>query len=157
MSDDRKETTYLVTHAGEDSAVLKAVEDGQVHTLSEAPDVEVGDVVRGTLAPEPPMEVTWRPVSIEERRRVTVERTAEPPTRQAREIAADAETGEVTVRERAGNGEIHVLRVPPDRTEGAASDVIEDEATLVRAARMDEVSRVEVRSADGVVSVRYLP
>ena len=153
----RKEGLFLVTHADADSVTLRDVVDSQVLTLSANPGLEVGSVIEATLEAEPPMEVTWRPVSIEERRRVTVERTAEPPTRQAREIAADAETGGVTVRERAGNGEIHVLRVPPDRTEGAASDVIEDEATLVRAARMDEVSRVEVRSADGVVSVRYLP
>jgi hypothetical protein len=153
---NEQEGRFLVTHADEDSAVLKDVDRGQVHTLAENPGIETGDLLEGTVAPEPPMEVTYRLVEFQSRRRLTVEESSEPPTRQERELAAEQPTGELTTRERAGDGEIHVMAVPEARTETAIEDVLEDEATLVRAARLD-VERVEVRGDDGVVSVRYLP
>jgi hypothetical protein len=71
-------------------------------------------------------------------------------------LAAEQEVGELTTRERAGEGEVHVISVPPGRTEQAVADVVEDETTLTRAARLG-VNRVEVRAAEGVLSVRYLP
>jgi hypothetical protein len=151
-----QEGRFLVTHVDESSTVLKDVDRGQVHTLADNPGVEINDVLEGTVEPEPPMEVTYRLVDVEARRSVTVERSSEPPTRQEREIAADQPVGELTRQERAGTGELHVLTVPEDRTEAAVADVLDDEATLVRAARLG-VERVEVRSDPGVVSVRYLP
>ncbi len=154
--DEKQEGRFLVTHADEGSAVLKDVDRGQVHTLGENPGVEAGELLDGTVAPEPPMEVTFRLVEFETRRCLTVEESPEPPTRQERELSADLPTGEVTREERAGKGEIHVLSVPEERTKAAAEDVLNDEATLVRAARLD-VERVEVRCESGVVSVRYLP
>lgn len=150
-----KEGTFLVTHADEESAVLRDVTDSQVHTLAENPGVESGEVVEGRIAPEPPMEVAWRLVEVEERRTVPVGRSPEPPTRHEQDLAAD-EAGELVTTDRAGEGELHVLRVPDERTDEAATDVVEDETTLARAARLG-VSRVEVRAAEGVVSVRYLP
>ncbi|WP_254535765.1 DUF5812 family protein [Halomarina litorea] len=157
MSDSEKEGRFVVTHAESDSAVLKDVDDGQVHTLGSNPGVEEGDVLSATLAPDPPLEVTWQVVEVETRRTVRIERSEEPPTTQERDIAAGQDVGDLTREERAGKGEIHVLTVPPEETEDAVSDVLDDEATVVRAARMDEVNRVEVRARDGVVSVRYLP
>lgn len=151
-----QEGRFLVTHADEGSAVLKDVDGGQVHTLAENPGVESGDLIEGTVAPEPPMEVAYRLVDLETRRNLTIEESPEPPTRQERELAADQPTGEVIKRERAGEGEIHVLPVPEEQTEAAVEDVLNDEATLVRAARL-QVERVEIRSETGVVSVRYLP
>ena len=151
-----QEGRFLVTHVDDDSAVLKDVDCGQVHTLAENPGVEVHEVLEGTVEPEPPMEVTYRLVDVDDRRSLTVEESPEPPTAQEREIAADQPAGELTTRERAGTGELHVLTVPEGQTEAAVADVLDDEATLVRAAQMG-VERVEVRSADGVVSVRYLP
>jgi len=153
---DQTRGRYLVTHADEESAVLREVDSGQVHTLVDHPDLAPGEVVEAALRPEPPMEVTWRLADLKERRSIPVEESPETPTRQAREVATGQAVGEVTRRERAGEGELHVLTVPPDRTAAAAADVVEDEATLSRAARLG-VSRVEVRAADGVVSVRYLP
>ena len=151
-----QEGRFLVTHADEGSAVLKDVDRGQVHTLAENPGVETGDLVEGTVTPEPPMEVTYRLVDVEIRRNIAVEESPEPPTKQERDLAAEQPVGEVTATERAGEGEIHVLAVPEERTESTVEDVLNDEATLVRAARLD-VDRVEVRSDSGVVSVRYLP
>ena len=151
-----QEGRFLVTHADEASAVLKDIERGQVHTLGENPGLDAGEVIEGTIAPEPPMEVTYRLVESEERRKLSIGESPEPPTQQEREIARSQPVGEVTRRERAGLGELHVLTVPEDRTERAIRDVVEDEATLVRAARLG-VNRVEVRSETGVVSVRYLP
>ena len=154
--DDTREGRFLVTHADEDSAVLKDVDRGQVHTLADNPGVEAGDVLEGAVEPEPPMEVAYTLVEGETRRHLTVEESPEPPTTQERDLATDQPEGEVTRTERAGTGELHVLTVPEGETEAAVADVLEDEATLVRAARLG-VERVEVRSESGVVSVRYLP
>ena len=157
MSDDTvREGRFLVTDADEASAILKDVDRGQVHTLADNPGVEAGDVIEGTVEPEPPMEVTYALVDVDDRRHVTVEESPEPPTTQERTIAADQPEGELTCRERAGDGELHVLTVPDEETEAAVADVLDDEATLARAARLG-VGRVEVRSEPGVVSVRYLP
>ena len=157
MSDDTaSEGRFLVTGADEASAVLKDVDRGQVHTLADNPGVEADDVLEGAVEPEPPMEVAYTLVEVETRRHLTVEESPEPPTAQERAVAADQPDGEVTRRERAGTGELHVLTVPESETEAAVADVLEDEATLVRAARLG-VERVEVRSDPGVVSVRYLP
>lgn len=158
MSDDTEKTgTFLVTHAEAESAVLKDVADGQVHTLSSNPGVEEYDAVEATVAPDPPMNVTWSVVEVEERRALSTEQSEEPPTTQEFEMADEQDVGEIARTERAGIGEIHVLSVPPEDTEDAVSDVLDDEGTLSRAARLG-VSRVEVRSDDdGVVSVRYMP
>jgi hypothetical protein len=151
-----QEGRFLVTHTEETSAVLKDINSGQVHTLSENPGIEEGEVIEGAVAPEPPMEVQYRLVDFEQRRQLSVEHSPEPPTKQERDIASDQPEGELTRRERAGTGEIHVLTVDEAETDAAVDDVLDDEATLVRAARMD-VNRVEIRSEPGVVSVRYLP
>jgi len=159
MSDSapaEKTSTFLVTHAEGDSAVLKDVHDGQVHTLSSNPGVEETDAVEATVAPDPPMNITWSVVEVRERRALSTERSGEPPTAQERDLADAQDVGEIARKERAGEGEIHVLTVPSEDTDDAVSDVLDDEGTLTRAARLG-VSRVEVRSDDGVVSVRYMP
>jgi len=155
--DGETEGTFLVTHADDDSAVLRDVERGQVHTLSSNPGLSEDDAVEGTVAPEPPLEVTAELVEVEERRPLSISESREPPTKQEREIAAEQSVGELTKEERAGIGELHVISVPEDETEAAVEDVLDDrEATLGRAARLG-VNRVEIRSEPGVVSVRYLP
>jgi len=151
-----KTSTFLVTHAEGDSAVLKDVHDGQVHTLSANPGVEETDAVEATVAPDPPMNLTWSVVDVEERRSLATERSDEPPTSRERDLAAEQTVGEIAREERAGEGEIHVLTVPPEDTADAVEDVLDDEGTLSRAARLG-VSRVEVRAEEGVVSVRYMP
>ncbi len=152
-----KEGTFLVTHAAEDTAVLKDTADGQVHTLTSNPGVAADDAVKATIAPAQPIEVAWELVEIEDRRSLTAEQSEEPPTTQEREIASTQEIGELTTRERAGIGELHVLTVPPEQVDDIISDVLDDEATLARAARLG-VERVEVRAdTEGVVSIRYLP
>ena len=151
-----KEGTFVVTEADPESAILRDVNDGQIHTLGSNPGLAVGEAIEATLAPEPPMEVVW---DVEETTRqfsVSVEESAEPPTQQALDLAADQPVGEVATRERAGTGEVHVLTVPEENTEAAVADVLDDDATVERAARIG-VERVEIRSEPGVVSVRYLP
>lgn len=156
---DTEETrgTFVVTHADEGSAVLRDVDAAQVHTLGENPGVETGDVLEATLAAEPPMEVTWTVRTIDDRRHVSVDESPQPPTTQERDIATEQSVGEVTRRERAGKGELHVISVPESETASAVEDVLDDDETLARAARMPAVTRVEVRSEPGLVSVRYLP
>lgn len=151
-----KTGTFVVTTADEEAATLRDVSDQQVVTLAENPDLTAGEVLEATVEPEPPMEVTYALAEVESRRTIPVERSDLSPTTMARDLAAEQAEGEITRRERAGEGEIHVLTVPEDRTDRAAADVVDDEATLERAARLG-VERVEVRDDDGVVSVRYLP
>jgi hypothetical protein len=154
---DAKTGTFLVTAGDDGSAVLRDVTDGQVHTLAENPGLEAGEAVEATVEPEPPLEVAWRVVDVTERWAISVEESSESPTTLERDIAAEQAVGELTERERAGTGEIHVLTVPEGETEAAVADVLDDEAGLrSRAARLG-VGRVVVRAAPGVVSVRYLP
>ena len=155
---DRSEGTFLVTAAGDASAVLKNVETGQVHTLSSNPGVECDDVVEGAVSPDPPMNVSYRLVETESRRSLSIEESEEPPTAHSAELAAEQAVGELTREPRAGTGEVHVITVPEDEAEveAAVDDVLDDEGVLTRAARLG-VNRVEVRSAPGVLSVRYLP
>jgi hypothetical protein len=154
---DRTEGRFLVTAADGDSAVLRDVETAQVHPLASNPGLERDEVVEAVIEPEPPLEVTWRVVDLRERRTVRLTESDQSPTALARELAADQAVGDVTRRERAGEGELHVVRVPEAETAAAVADVVDDrETVLARAARLG-VSTVEVRSAPGVVAVRYLP
>jgi len=152
----QKEGTFLVTHADEGSATLRDVADSQVVTLSDNPGIAAGSVIEATVEPEPPMEVTYELVELAAERTIPVEHVELEPTAQAKDIAADQPVGELTTRERAGEGEIHILTVPDDETDAAAADVLDDEGTVARAGRLG-VDRVEIRTAAGVVSVRYLP
>ncbi|WP_435100241.1 DUF5812 family protein [Halarchaeum sp. P4] len=151
-----KTSTFLVTHAEEGSAMLSDVHGGQVHTLSDNPGVDVGEVVEATVAPDPPMDVTYSVVEVEDRYTVDVHASEEDPTQQAHELAEGLSEGDLATAERAGDGEIHVLAVPEEQTEAAVEDVVEDMATVERAARVG-AKRVEVRSEPGLVNVRYLP
>ncbi|MBO4248713.1 hypothetical protein IL252_12895 [Halomicrobium sp. IBSBa] len=149
-----KSSTFLVTAADDETATLRDVVDQQVVTLSENPGLAADEVIEATVEPEPPLEVAYQIVDIERQWEIPVERSPESPTTLARDIAAEQADGEITKRERAGEGEVHVLTVPD--AEAAADDVLDDEATRERAARLG-VDRVSVRVGDGVVSVRYLP
>jgi hypothetical protein len=151
-----KTATFVVTSLDAEAATLRDVEDQQVITLADASDLEDGEVLRATVEPDPPLEVVYSLAEIHERRTIPIQDVDLEPTGLAKDIAAEQGTGEITRRERAGDGEIHVLTVPPDGTADAVADILADEATLERAARLDAV-RVEIRAADGVVSVRYLP
>lgn len=150
-----KEGTFLVAEAGPESALLRDVSDGQVHTLSENPGVEPDEVVEATLTAEPPMEVTWR-ADVESVREVDLVEADLEPTVHAREAAAEQADGDLTTIERAGEGEVHVLTVGPDAVEDAVADVLDDRATIERAAQLGAV-RVEVRTGETFLSVRYLP
>lgn len=153
-----KTGTFVVTHAESDSAVVRDVETAQVHTLASNPGLEVHDVLEATVAPDPPLEVTWQVVEVDDRRSIELVDSDLEPTQHSKVVAADADIGDLIQEERAGTGEIHVFRVPTDEVEAAARDVLEDEETIARAARLEAV-RVEVRRApdDEVLSVRYLP
>jgi hypothetical protein len=153
---ERAAGTFLVTAVDEASAVLLDVAGGRVHTLSENPGLERDDAVRGVLLADA-TGVTWSVAEEHERWTVSVGESDESPTAHARELAAEQDVGELTRRERAGEGELHVITVPEDRTADAVADVLADrEGVLARVARLG-VARAEVRSAPGVVVVRYLP
>jgi hypothetical protein len=152
----QKEGTFLVTHAEAETVTLRDVVDSQVLTLSENPGVEAGSVIEATVEPEPPMEVTYQVVELAAERTIRVETVELEPAAQAKSMAADQPVGEMSTRERAGEGELKVLAVPEGGAEEEAADSVADEGTVARAGRLG-VDRVEVRTAPGVVSVRYLP
>ena len=158
LPEDARTGTFLVTHADDASAVVRDVETAQVHTLASNPDCETGDVLVATIAPEPPLEVTWRVVSVTDRRDVEVVDSDLEPTRRSLEVGESTPVGELTTFERAGRGEVHVLSIPEETVDSAAQEVLADPETVARAARLGAV-RVEVRRSaeDGVLSVRYLP
>lgn len=153
---DEKEGTFVLTHVEAESAIISDVSNAQVHTLSENPGVVEGEVLEATVAPDPPMGVTFSVVEVAEQKTIPIEESDEPPTQQEVELAAGLDEGGLATTERAGIGEIHVLSVPESATAGAVSDVLEDQATVERAARLG-VNRVEIRADAGVVAVRYLP
>jgi hypothetical protein len=147
-------SSYLVTHAEAASAVVRDVVTGQVHTLAEHPSLHAGEVLQATVRPEPPLGVTSRIASLEERRDVPVAVSDEPPTAHERSMAG--ELGEVNRFERAGTGEIHVMRVPADTLEETVEDLQSDEEVIARAARLG-VDRVEIRCESQLLAIRYLP
>jgi hypothetical protein len=103
------------------------------------------------------MGVAWELDDLDDQWAISVEDSDLAPTQQEREIAAEQAVGELTRQERAGEGELHVITVPEDGVDEAVADVLDDaEGLRSRAARL-RVNRVEVRSAEGVVSVRYVP
>ncbi|USZ71210.1 DUF5812 family protein [Natronosalvus halobius] len=155
-----KTGTFVVTHAEDESVVLRDIDSAQVHTLAANDGLEIHDVLEATIAPEPPLEVSWTLVDVEDRRRVELVDSDLEPTTHSKDLVANADVGDLHQHERAGTGEVHVFRVPAAHVEEAARDVLQDEETIARAARLEAV-RVEVRRAvdgeDGVLSVRYLP
>lgn len=152
----QKEGTFLVTHADDESVTVRDVADSQILTLSANPGLESGLVIEATLEAEPPMEVTYTVSELAAEHEIPVEVVDLEPTAQAKELAADQPVGELTTRERAGTGEVHVLTVPDGEAAATAEEVAADEETIARAGRLG-VDRVEIRTAGGVVSVRYLP
>ncbi len=151
-----KRGTFVVTQVDEDSAVLTDVADAQVHTMDTNPELAVKEVLDANIATKPPLDVVWQFESIDDRRRIEVSVSEERPTKASREIAEGMTVGNLDRRERTDYGEIHVLKVPPGETETAVADIEADVATVTRAARLG-IRRVEIRSAAGIVSVRYLP
>lgn len=149
-----KSGTFLVTAADEGSAVLSDVADGQVCPLGENPGFEAGEVVGATLVPEGALGVTWRPAEVVERWTPVIEAVDEAPGRRALEVADGQEAGRLS-RVDIDEGELHVLSLPPERTEAAVQDVLADETTRRVAARLG-AKRVEIRGEAGVVGVRYL-
>jgi len=147
---------FLVTETDDETAVLRDVETGQVVTIDEHPEprLEALEILEGTVAPNPPTNVVWGVESVDRRWTVDLVDSDLEPTSQAREIAADLDVGDLETRERAGEGEIHVLGV--EDPAAAAGDVLDDEETVARAARLGAV-RVEVRRGEEFLNVRYLP
>jgi hypothetical protein len=152
----QKAGTFLVTHADEASVTVRDVADSQVLTLSDNPGLESGTVIEATLEAEPPMEVTYTVTDLAAEHEIPVAVVDLEPTAQAKDLAVDQPVGELTARERAGTGEVHVLTVPDGEAAATAEAVAADEETVARAGRLG-VDRVEIRTAEGVVSVRYLP
>jgi len=148
--------TFLVTETDPESAVLRDVETGQIHPIEDHPDLEPGEILTATIAPVPPMAVVWELRELEDRRTIELIDSDLSPTRQAERMAEGEPPGEVVREERAGTGEVHVVTVPPGEAERTAQEVLDDEATIARAARLGAV-RVEVRTGEGFVNVRYLP
>jgi hypothetical protein len=152
---ERVTGTFLVAETDDDGpgAVLMDAERGRVHAVADRSDLSAGDALAGELVADATGTV-WEVAETAEQWSITLGESDEPPTEQAHERVPET-VGELARVERAGEGELHVIRVPD--ADQAVADVLADEQSLrARAARLG-VRRVEVRSAPGVVSVRYLP
>lgn len=155
MADDEDVTgRFLVTQSDDDSAVLSAVDTGRVLALESNPGLDVGDVVEGTLSAAGPLGVAWRLVEETDRWRPDISTVDEPPGTEARSLVAGRDVGELADVEIA-DGRLHAVAVDDGGTDVAVADLAADETTRRVAARLG-ARRVEVRGADGVVSVRYL-
>lgn len=148
-----KTATFYVLRADAETAVLQDVDAGQIHALTHNPGVEAGAVVEATVEAVPPVEAAWEVLEMEDPRVIPVEAVSEPPTERARAAAPD-EVGDLA-RVDLGDALLHVIRVEEGGASAAVSDVVADEATVARAARLD-ADRVEVRGQGALVSVRYL-
>jgi len=144
--------TFLVVEADTESAVLRAVDTGQVVTLSDDPGVAAGEVIDATVEPDE-TGIAYT-ATVEGRRDIVVEAVDDPPDDRAVAAADDADPGEVRILDGSGKT-VHVLPVPPDQTVDAVRDILEDAATVERAARLG-TDGVEVRSERGLVAVRYI-
>ena len=151
-----KAGTFLASHVEGQTAILSDVTDGEVLTLSSHPDLDAGEVIDATVEAEPPLEATWVVTDVEDRRTIAVECVDLEPTGQIKDAVEDADVGALARLERAGRGEIHGIKVRSGSAEQAAAEIADDTETVARAARLD-ATRVEIRTDDDVVSVRYLP
>lgn len=151
---DEKAGTFYVRVADDATAELADVNDGQVFVLSSNPGLDPGDIVEGTVASDPPLGVSWSLVAVDTRYRVTVEAIDEAPAPGARTLVESLSVGELA-REELPDGERHVLKVPAEETAAAVQDLVEEETTRRRAARIG-APRAEVRGEGGIVAVRYL-
>lgn len=150
--------TFYVKHVEDAAVTLHEVETTQVVTLIENRDFERHEIVEASLIAQPPMQVSYRIGELADRWKIPVERSPEPPTANASNVAGELDEGDAIAIEREGEGEIHILRVPPEGVEDTAEELLEDEMTFKNAARYG-VDRVEIRTDEdeGIVTIRYLP
>lgn len=150
--------TYYVKYATDSSITLHDVDTAQIFTVIENPGVESNDIIEADLMAQPPMEVSYLVTELHERKTIPVTRSDEPPTQQILEAGERMDVGQAVAIDREGTGEIHVLRVEPNRIEDIPEELEADEMTYKNAARYG-VNRVEIRTATepAIVSIRYLP
>ncbi|MFW6436644.1 MAG: DUF5812 family protein [Halococcoides sp.] len=142
---------YVVTHAEEAAATLRAASSGRIFPVVDPPDLAAGEALAATLEPADALEATWTIATVERRWTVSIAASDRPPGERA--LAAAPAPGEIE-RLAVESGACHVIGVPEETTEFAVEEVIDDPATRDRAVRLG-VDRVAVRSAPGVVVVRY--
>jgi len=148
---------FVVTATDAESLMLRAVASAQILTLVDPPDLPRWTVLDATLVPADGLGVTVRIGTLREHFRVDIVSQDERPTARSRETAASLTAGASSFLPRADAGGTDVIALADtDHTEARAA-MAADVASLVnRAARLD-VRRVELRSAPGLLSVRYLP
>ncbi|MFB6162049.1 MAG: DUF5812 family protein [Halococcoides sp.] len=145
-------TRYVVDHRDEETATLRNVTSGQIHTIVDPPDVSEDEALVADLT-ENTDGMTWSIESIDRRWTVTIGASDQPPGDRARAAAADCSVGEIARVDRS-SGALHVIPVPELETKAAVRDVLDDDATLDRAVRLG-TDRVEIRHEPGLIAVRY--
>jgi hypothetical protein len=144
-----KAAVFYVLRADDASAVLQDVATGQVHALAGDPELTEGTVVEATVEPVPPTGAAWELVELNGVRDIEVRAAeGEPPEEAAAAAPAEGELAEIAL----DGDTVHVIGVPD--ADAAVGDVVEDEATVTRAARLG-AETVEVLAGDGFLSVRY--
>jgi len=150
--------TYYVKYATDSSITLHDVNTAQIFTVIENPGVESQDIIEADLIAQPPMEVSYLITELHDHKTIPITHSEEQPTQQIIAAGEQMDVGQAVAIDREGRGEIHVLRVEPDRVEAVAEELEEDEMTYKNAARYG-IERVEIRTATdpSIVSIRYLP
>lgn len=147
--------TFLVTHTDDDSGILQDIHSRQVYPLAECDSLAEGELIEGTITPQPPLEVAWQIEHVTRQYAVDIVVQSDSPSDQAVDLAGRTEPGDLAREPLASGGELHVLVVDPDQVDEAIDDVRDDLETVARAARLG-ADRVELRAGDGFLSVRYL-
>lgn len=153
----RYSSTFVVTAADGSSTVLRDVESGQVYSVKDTIDHSRLTIIEGTVESEPPLHVVYELTETTATRTIGIERSVEPPTANAKQVAANQSIGEITRKPRAGSGEIHIITIPDGDPTEMVADILDDKVTLCERAGRLGIERIEIRSAPGVVAVRYMP
>ncbi|MDR9411787.1 MAG: DUF5812 family protein [Haloquadratum sp.] len=148
---------FVVLAADADALMLRAVDSARVLTLIDPPAFDRWTVLDATLVSADALGLTMRAAAVEDHFTVALVAQDERPTTRSRAAAATLPAGGSTFlpRQDAGGTDVIALAAA-DHTAARQQLAADVEPIVLRAARLD-VRRVELRSAPGVLTVRYLP
>lgn len=148
---------FVVTVADEATLLMRGVDSAQVLTVTDPTDLERWTVVDATLVHADALGLTMRAASIDHQFMVQVVEQEERPTSRSRSVVTSLDAGASTFLPRQDAGGTDVIALADADHIAARRTMAADlEPLVMRAARLD-VRRVELRSAPGILSVRYLP
>jgi len=148
---------FVVTAADAESLMVRGVDSAQVLTVTDPTDLDRWTVFDATLEHADTLGLTMRATSIDHQFMVQIDDQEERPTSRSRSVVTSLDAGASTFLPRQDAGGTDVIALADaDHVAARRTMAADVEPVVMRAARLD-VSRVELRSAPGILSVRYLP